>query len=458
MARRDTQKLTSATSIVGQQTKWFDNRTRHGKLSLLCGLLLLLATSNMCLAQIDIEKPPIDYSKTQDDNLVTRLKARLESGETMLKPDAHFGFLRPILKELDVSVTSQGLVFSKTSLQVEHIATRNPRAIYFNDDVYVGWVRGSNLIELSVSDAKLGAVFYSAEQLGSRLRVRRRDYDCLACHATSMTQGVPGHTVRSVFPQHDGSFDFRRKSFITDHRSPFKERWGGWYVTGQHGDMQHMGNAVLSGTNLRTTGNANLEDLRDRIFTLDWLSSYSDIVALMVLEHQTQMHNTLTKNNFVVRHALYEHQQLDAAKAASEQKELDLTIDDAAKSIVEYMLFLNETPLTSEIKSSTRFPTVFARRGPDDKQGRSLRTFNLQTRLFEYPCSYMIYSDAFATLEPVLRDRVYQRLWTTLNADPGSDEFRELSAELRAAIREIIQETKDDLPEYWTAASSTANE
>ena len=213
----------------------------QGQTSLLCGLLLVLVTATETSGQIDIEEPPIDYSKTQDDNLVTRLKARLESGKTTLKPDAHFGFLRPILKELDVSVTSQGLVFSKTSLQVEHIATRNPRAIYFNDDVYVGWVRGSNLIELSVSDAKLGAVFYSAEQRGSRLKIRRRDYDCLACHATSMTQGVPGHTVRSVFPRHDGSFDFRRKSFVTDHKSPFKERWGGWYVTGQHGDMLHMG-------------------------------------------------------------------------------------------------------------------------------------------------------------------------------------------------------------------------
>jgi len=427
-------------------------------LSLICGLLFLLSISDACFAQIDIEKPPIDYSKTQDDNLVTRLKARFESGETTLKPDAHFGFLRPILKELDVSVTSQGLVFSKTSLQVEHIATRNPRAIYFNDDVYVGWVRGSNLIELSVSDAKLGAVFYSAEQTGSRLRIRRRDYDCLACHATSMTQGVPGHTVRSVFPKHDGSFDFRRKSFVTDHKSPFKERWGGWYVTGQHGDMQHMGNAVLSGTNLRTTGNANLEDLRDRIFTLDWLSSYSDIAALMVLEHQTQMHNTLTRNNFIVRHALYEHQQLEPAKAEAEQQELDLTIDSAAKSIVEYMLFQNETPLTSEIKPSTRFPTVFARRGLDDSQGRSLRTLNLQTRLFEYPCSYMIYSDAFATLAPSLRDRVYRRLWTTLNAEAGSDEFLHLSAELRAAIREILRETKNDLPAYWTAVTSAAGE
>ena len=437
-------------SIAAQEPGQLDSRTCRRALRLLCGLLFLLPVSDACFGQIDIEKPPIDYSKTQDDNLVTRLKARLASGETTLKPDAHFGFLRPILKELDVSVTSQGLVFSKTSLQVEHIATRNPRAIYFNDDVYVGWVRGSNLIELSVSDAKLGAAFYSAEQLGSRLRIRRRDYDCLACHATSMTQSVPGHTVRSVFPRHDGSFDFRRKSFVTDHKSPLRERWGGWYVTGQHGDMQHMGNAVLSGTNLRTTGTGNLEDLRDRIFTLDWLSSYSDIVALMVLEHQTQMHNTLTKNNFIIRHALYEHQQLDSAKTKVEQKELELTIDNAAKSIVEYMLFLNEAPLTNGIKPSTRFTAIFARRGPNDKQGRSLRKFNLQTRLFEYPCSYMIYSDAFAALEPALRDRVYSRLWTTLNAKAGSDEFAHLSNELRASIKEIIDETVGNLPTIWT--------
>lgn len=415
------------------------------------GLLITSAADSNCYAQFDIEEAPFEYSKTKDQNLVTELIAQMESGGKQLERSDDFGYLPALLKEFGISTYSQGLVFSKTSLQVGHISTRNPRAIYFNDDVYIGWVRGSSLVEISTSDARLGAAFYSAERAESRLKIRRRNYTCLACHTTSMTKGIPGHTVRSVFPKHNGGFDYRRESFVTDHTSPIAERWGGWYVTGGHGDMDHMGNAVLAGSRLDTKHSSNLTNLRDRIFTLDWLTPYSDIVALMVLEHQTQMHNTLTVGNFTVRQAAYENQQLTRTSAEDMEKELAQTVDGAAKSIVEYMLFLNESPLASEIKPSNRFTKVFSGRKPADRQGRSLRAFNLKNRLFEYPCSYMIYSHAFATLEPELRNQVYRRLWNTLNADESSDEFKHLSRDIRIVIREIIRETKTDLPAYWNA-------
>lgn len=420
-------------------------------LTILAGSLILLIASRECYSQFDIEKPPFEYSATQDQNVVTELMAQLESGKTVLKSDPDFGYLRSLLSELDVSTYSQCLVFSKTSLQVGYISARNPRAIYFNDDVYVGWVRGSSLLEISTSDPKLGAAFYSAEKEGDGLRIRRRNYTCLSCHATSMTKGIPGHTVRSVYPEHDGGFDFRRKSFITDHKSPLAERWGGWYVTGEHGDMQHMGNSTLVGSRLDTKGNGNLTNLRDRLFTFSWLSSYSDIVSLMVLEHQTQMHNTFTRSDFSVRKALYEHGQKGKDATESDERELKATIEQAATEIVDYMLFLGEAPLTSEIKPSTRFAKVFAERGPVTSDGRSLRSFNLQSRLFEYPCSYLIYSKAFTALTPELRNQVYRQLWSTLNQDENSDKFAHLSNATRTAILEIIRDTKGDLPDYWEA-------
>lgn len=419
----------------------------------LTGMLVTFTADPNCYAQFDIEEAPFEYSKTQDQNRVTELIAQLKSDEKQLEHSDDFGYLPSLLKEFGISTYSQGLVFSKTSLQVGHISSQNPRAIYFNDDVYIGWVRGSSLVEISTSDARLGAAFYSAEQSGSRLNIRRRNYTCLACHTTSMTKGVPGHTVRSVFPKHNGGFDYRRKSFVTDHTSPIVERWGGWYVTGDHGNMNHMGNSVLAGSRLDTRHSSNLSDLSDRIFTLDWLTPYSDIVALMVLEHQTQMHNTFTVGNFTVRQAVYENQQLAGPSAKTREKEFAQIVDGAAKNIVEFMLFLNESPLANEIKPSNRFAKIFSSRQPADGQGRSLRAFNLKSRLFEYPCSYMIYSHAFATLEAELRNQVYWRLWNTLNADASSDEFKHLDNDVRIAIREIITATKTDLPAYWYAHS-----
>lgn len=417
----------------------------------LTGLLITFTADPNCYTQFDIEEAPFSYSTTSDQNVVSELIAQLKTGEKKLEHSDDFGYLPSLLEEFGISTYSQGLVFSKTSLQVGHISSQNPRAIYFNDDVYIGWVRGSSLVEISTSDAKLGAAFYSAEWSGSRLDIRRRNYTCLACHTTSMTKGIPGHTVRSVFPKHNGGFDYRRRSFVTDHTSPIAERWGGWYVTGDHGNMDHMGNAVLAGNRLDTRHSSNLSDLSDRLFTLDWLTPHSDIVALMVLEHQTQMHNTFTVGNFTVRRAAYENQQLDGPSAKVKGNEFAQIVDGAAKNIVEYMLFLNESPLTSEITPSNRFTKVFSGRQPADSKGRSLRAFNLNNRLFEYPCSYMIYSHAFATLEPELRSQIYRRLWNTLNADVSSDEFKHLSNDVRVAIREIISDTTTDLPAYWYA-------
>ena len=399
---------------------------------------------------IDIEQPPIEYSETEDNNAVSRLIQAIKSGETKLEYDDATGYLPALLEALDIPISSQVLVFSKTSMQVRYISRRNPRAIYFNDDTYVGWVRGSSLMEISTSDPRLGAAFYTVDMKPWRPDIERAYYDCLSCHTTSMTQGVPGHTVRSVLPHLDGSVNSQLQSYITDHSSPFSERWGGWYVTGRHGEMKHMGNAFLRSGQLDTRDNGNKLSLRDEFDTFDWLSPYSDIVALMVLEHQTQMHNAFTRASFTDRKLLFDLHKNGPSEES--KKELDLLLAQVAREVVKYLLFCDETQLTSEVKGSILFANQFTKRGPTDTRGRSLREFDLQQRLFRYPCSYLIYSSAFDGLEPELRKAIYNDLRNVLNGESRDPAFDHLSAEDRQAILEILRETKSDFPDSWDAS------
>lgn len=388
---------------------------------------------------IDIEKPPFEYSQTPDNNRVSRLVERLKSKEVTLEhTDAH-GYLKSLLAALEISESSQALVFSKTSMQVRYISPRNPRAIYFNDDTYVGWVRGSSLVEISTADPKLGAAFYTVDMLPSRPLVRRAGYDCLGCHATSLTQGTPGHTVRSVLPEVDGRVRVQRPSLVTDDSSPFAKRWGGWYVTGQHGEMSHMGNATLRGDALDTVGNANLTDLSDHFQTKAYLSPHSDIVALMVLEHQTQMHNTLTRADFQARQLAYDHARLEATEESAAEHRVELQL--LAAEVVRDMLFCDEFQLTSEVSGLAAFAEQFVARGPRDSQGRSLRDFDLRTRMFKYPCSYLIHSAAFDALTPDLRAQVISQLRDVLEGRDQSPDFAHLDPEDRRAILEILRET-----------------
>lgn len=391
---------------------------------------------------IDIEKPPFEYSQTPDNNRVSRLVERLKAKELTLEHTDPHGYLRSLLAALEIPESSQGLVFSKTSMQVRYISPRNPRAIYFNDDTYVGWVRGSSLVEISTADPKLGAAFYTVDMLPSRPLVRRAGYDCLGCHATSLTQGTPGHTVRSVLPEVDGRVRVQRPSLVTDDSSPFAKRWGGWYVTGQHGEMSHLGNATLRGDALDTTGNANLTDLSDHFQTKAYLAPHSDIVALMVLEHQTQMHNTLTRADFQARKLAFDRTQFEATEESEAEHQVELQL--LATEVVKDLLFCDEFQLTNEVSGNAAFAESFAARGPRDDQGRSLRDFDLRTRMFKYPCSYLIHSAAFESLAPPLRSQVISQLRDVLEGRDRSADYQHLSPTDRQAILQILRETQAD--------------
>jgi hypothetical protein len=384
-------------------------------------------------AQFAFDEPPINYRRSTATDRVARLAKKLDSGELTLAYDDKYEYLPAVLKELDVPISSQALVFSKTSLQIHRISPETPRAIYFNDDVYVAWVQNGYMIEFGAMDDELGGVFYSLSLDSAKPRLTRDRGGCNACHASQRTGRVPGFFIRSVFPREDGRP--RDMGTITDHRSPFEGRWGGWYVTGTHGDLRHIGNEIAKDPDQpehvdRERG-ANLLDLQDRLDVSPYLSPHSDIVALMVMEHQMQMQNLITAANYEARRAIDD--DLDANKKR---------IATAGDKLVEYLLFCDEAPLPFPIAGTSGFSSEFPNRGPRDSQGRSLRDFDLQTRLFRYPCSYLIYSSSFDALPEPVATYVRDRVLGILRGEDKNERFAHLNDKDRQQLLEILTETK----------------
>jgi hypothetical protein len=419
-----------------------------------CGLMAV-AVGAIALADrledtfyIPLDDPAIHYAAPASD-AIARLETQLENGKVKLDyaPNG-WGYLPAVLKQLDINIDSQVLVFSRTSIQTAHISPRTPRAIYFNDDAAVGFVQQGDVLELSGLDPKEGAVFYSLDtERSDKPEFARRD-DCLRCHQGAPTMGIPGIMVSSVHPSNDPEArDSHGSAFITDGRTDFDERWGGWYVTGTHGSMLHLGNNPeltdpLNPGVASKNGTQNVTSLDDRFNTARYLAPSSDIVALMTLEHQTRMSNLMTRIGWDARIALREGKgKLDGAAQAR--------IDGEIEEMLGYMLFVDEAPIKAPIKGVSTFTQTFAERGPRDPQGRSLRDFDLQKRLFRYPLSYMIYSAAFDGLPDVVRDRVYQRLYEILTGQDKSKTFAGISPQDREAVLEIVRATKPHLPKYW---------
>jgi hypothetical protein len=258
--------------------------------------------------------------------------------------------------------------------------------------------------------------------------------------------------VRSVYSDRGGQPMIGSGTFSTDHRSPLAERWGGWYGTGAHGDMRHMGNVVARDRtrpeDIEREAGANVADLSSLIDTSPYLAPTSDIVALMLLEHQVQMHNDITLANFETRHALYYDQIMNSAleRPADYQSEsTQRRVAAAGDKLLKYLLFCDEFSLSSPVSGDGEFRRTFEQRGPRDRQGRSLRDLDLTTRLLKYPCSYLIYSEAFDRLPQPVRGYVVGRLHDVLTGADEDPAFAHLSAQDRLAILEILSETKPDL-------------
>ena len=424
-------------------------------------LAIVAASEQPARAQISFDREPINYSASEVNDPVAQLQRRMDKGQIELKWDEEHGYLKSVLAALDISPSSQMLVFSKTSFQLRRIAPWTPRALYFNDSNYIGWVSNGEVIEVSSVDARQGAVFYSMRQDGTKPAKFVRDQgSCLVCHASSRTEGVPGHLVRSVYPAPSGQPNFGSGTFRTNHASPLKQRWGGWYVSGTHGRQRHMGNVTTprsSGPeNLDMEAGANITDLSKLTRTDLYLSPHSDIVALMVLEHQTEMHNHITFASYETRLANHHCDVMNRALQRPEDfvsASTQRRIASATEKLIKYMLFSDEFALTDEIKGTSNFTEHFAALGQRDKKGRSLRDFDLKRRIFKYPCSYLIYSDSFKTLPADVKSQVYRRLWEVLSGKDQSKSFSHLTAVDRKAIYEILLDTSSDLPEYWKTAA-----
>jgi hypothetical protein len=424
-----------------------------GRLTSLWTMLISIATT--AHAELPYESEPINYLTAPVNDPVARLQVKLARGETRLTYEAEHGYLADVLRELDVPRSSQMLVFSKTSFQRSRISRRTPRAVYFNDDTYVGFCQQGEVIEVSTADPQQGAIFYTLRQQEVEKPVfQRQTHDCLQCHASSKTQDVPGHLVRAVFPDASGMPVFNAGTFSTSHESPLKERWGGWFVTGMHGRQTHMGNVIVTNRQrpelLDTSAGANVTDLSGHVDTSPYLTPHSDIVTLMVLEHQVKLHNLITVANYQGRMALHYESAINKALGRPADYLSQSTqgrFKAPAEKLLRYLLFIDEAPLEERIAGTSSFAEEFAARGARDRQGLSLRDFDLQRRLFKYPCSYEIYSAAFDALPDVVKDYLYHRLNEVLTGKDQTSGFTRLAAVDRKAILEILIDTKPGLPE-----------
>jgi hypothetical protein len=426
------------------------------RVALVCGLAALAASAVIFAERLEdtfyvpLDDPAIQYAGPASDS-IARLEKQIEGGKAKLDfaPNG-WGYLPAVLKQLDINIDSQVLVFSRTSIQNTHISPRTPRAIYFNDDTAVGFVQNGEVLELSAIDPKQGAVFYSLDtEKSDHPEFARRD-DCLRCHQGAPTMGIPGILVSSVHPVTDAEArEAHGSAFITDDRTSFDERWGGWYVTGTHGSQVHLGNNLqladpLSPGRAVKEGTQNVTSLAGFFDTSRYLAPTSDIVALMTLEHQTRMTNLMTRIGWDARIALREGQgKLEGAGRDRVNSEIE--------EMLGYMLFVDEEPLKEPVAGVSTFTKTFAARGPRDAKGRSLRDFDLQKRLFRYPLSYMIYSAAFDGMPDLVRERVYQRLYEVLSGKDKSQTFASLSPADRQVVLEIVRATKPKLPKYWTS-------
>lgn len=411
---------------------------------------------------------PIFYRTRPLSDPVALLQKKLDEGRTALNYDPRSGYLPSVLKALDIPVSSQTLVFSRTSFQFSKISPDHPRALYYNDDVYVGAVHQGKAVEIISFDPMQGAIFYVLDDQPTAKPVfQRAELDCTQCHIAAATRGVPGVLLRSVYPVQTGSLAPRSPQYITDQKSPLEQRWGGWYVTpGPAGaDLSALTMANRATINANVLADQQSAAARPELGPIGkpfdpaaYLTGTSEGVAMLVLGHQTQMHNLITLTNYQTRLALHDAGQdglaqasnlpLDALPTVTQDK-----IRKPAELLLRYLLFSRETSLGGldgrKVLASSRFAKGFAARGPHDGKGRSLRDFDLSNRIFRYPCSYLIYSDAFDALPEPAKSYVYRRLHEVLTGQDQSEDFAHLSARDRADILAILIATKPDLAAQW---------
>jgi hypothetical protein len=376
------------------------------------------------------EAPHLYLQRTLSDPF-TRLKGQIEGGAVALDQYSPKAFLKSLLGALKVPEESQVLVFSTTSLQLSLISPGNPRAIYFNEDVYVGFIPGGKIEILSL-DPELGGIFYifPIPRMGEKLQPERSGR-CMNCHSTADSRYIPGLVLQSVVPAPSGgSLDaFRQEE--TGHQIPYNQRFGGWYVTGQGGMTNHWGNLIgrmQAGEIAR-----QMIEPGQRFDFGKYLVPQSDLLAHLLLEHQAGFVNRVLEATYRTRSLLHAGGgQLNAAQ--------DAELDGQARDLVRYILFADEPSLPNEgVQGEPTFKTAFLRSRRAASNGGSLKDFDLRQRLFKNRCSYMIYSPIFTALPSEIKRRVFRELASALR---DSDKvYPHLQSEEKERIRTILKDT-----------------
>ncbi|MEJ0008984.1 MAG: hypothetical protein WDM77_22120 [Steroidobacteraceae bacterium] len=399
----------------------------------------------------DTEYPLMHYGATPTHNAIARLEQRLAAGEVKLTYAAPRGYLDSLLAALNIDASSQTLVYSKTSFQTGFINAATPRALYFDTDTYVGFVQGSGNLELAVMDSELGQVFYILPNRDAAApKPQRETLTCLACHDTYEMSGggVPRFLLMSSYVSIHGDQLTHEDNILTTDETPIESRWGGWYVTGQTGKQVHVGNILVKSVQelvkLDSVRRGNIDSLQGLFDTTPYLSDKSDVVALLVLQHQVTVQDLITRANFEVRKALARSANKPGAIPAKTRGELHGYLDDLAKA----MMFGDAAPYTDTIRGNSGFDAWFQKQAIKDPQGHSLRDFDLTTRLFRYPLSYLVYTPSFAALPPYARDYVFGRFAAVLQGRDTSAPYAFMTAADRQDTLKILTATQPAFAQY----------
>lgn len=426
------------------------------------------AGSNKVITEIELTdrvpygRNPVDYFGSSLSDAVAKLNQRLTSGDTVLLPDDRFGYLPAVLEQLDVPLESQLLVYSKTARTPDLVSPRTPRALFFNDEVSVAWIPDARELEITAVDPIKGINFYTLSQPldasesrkasrstaktsgteadSAALTFQRRDR-CLACHAGRSSLGIPGLLLRAFQTDRTGKplVGFSRVT----HDMLYRQRWGGWYVTGSPASVIHRGNLVSQADNTRQKQEPGFatttSDLSQKFDTSGYPYPDSDFIAHLVLAHQVQGTNLLIRAGMESR-----------LKRRS----------DVEAQLLRYFVFADEPPLelsrsdANTVLRNSKFAASFVDNGLCDDSGCSLRDLSLEKQVFKYRLSYLIHSRLFQALPDDCRNRLLRKLWVGLTAERPSDDFSHLPEYERRQIVEIVRATVAKLPDCWSDRKS----
>jgi len=397
---------------------------------------LFAADSKDDVDYTDLDAPEHGYwTRTLNDPFTAFLKD-LESGKVKLDHSSELAYVKSLLHELNISEHTQMLVFSTTSLQLGFISPRNPRAVYFNESVYIGYIPGGRIEVISL-DPELGGIFYIFDVPKSeQLPDIERSEKCMNCHAKPSVGNVPGVVIKSVLPgQRGGSIDSFRRGEV-GHQIPFTERFGGWHVTGKHGIKKHWGNQI--GTLFK--GDISTEEnLVGQKFDIErYPVKGSDILAHLLAEHQAGFVDRMIESSYRARSYWKAGNNRLLPKHRDELKQ-------QAAELVRYILFTDEAKLPrGGVEGDPSLKDDFLSAAVTDKKNRSLREFDLKTHLFKNRCSYMIYSPVFRGMPDWFRTEVYRQLKDALRPGTSSRDFSYLPNSEKIAIAQILIATVED--------------